>query len=225
MAIEVMDTTTVISLTVPFLKMVGEVVADLKRQELAQLDVDLLKVKRTELSERLDDFTSDMDKAVKHEKARAVQDSARLGMANTTVPTSNCRAIEQDASTELARATREYNRAIEEIALLEQKINVRSHRWWKPLRCWGSTMNTRQLKTFWISIGIIAVMLLFPPWQFYLKTTPVDLTRAGPYHFIFLGAPKWYAWTPEVDWVRLILPIVIVVIVAAGLMVTFRSRE
>jgi hypothetical protein len=100
-------------------------------------------------------------------------------------------------------------------------------------------MNTKQLTTLWTSIGIIVVMLLFPPWQFRLKSGGMEQVAPGPYHFMFLGPPvppvtssAGYLrgfhvnnWCPEVNQVRLISPIVIVVIVAGGLMVTFRSRE
>lgn len=133
-----MDTTTLISLTGTFLQTVGEVVADLKRQELARLDVELLHLKRTQLAEKLDDFKRELDTAVKQEKARAEQDLVSRGLANSTVRQSMLRAIEQDASTELEKATREYNRAIEEIAILEQKVNAQARPWWKKiLRCCG----------------------------------------------------------------------------------------
>jgi hypothetical protein len=42
-----------ISLTGGFFKFVGEVIADLKRQELATIDVDLLNLKKTQLAENL----------------------------------------------------------------------------------------------------------------------------------------------------------------------------
>jgi len=45
---------------------------------------------------------------------------------NTTVLDSRLRSIDLDAADELHKATREYNRAIEEIAMLEQQVKVRS---------------------------------------------------------------------------------------------------
>jgi hypothetical protein len=128
-----MDTTTLISLTGNFLKTLGEVVADLKRKELARIDLALLNLTRTQLSEKLSDFTAGLEAAVKHEKAVAQQDLVSRGLANSTVRDSRLRAIEQDASTELEKATREYNRAIEEIALLEQQVNENARPWWKRL--------------------------------------------------------------------------------------------
>ena len=133
-----MDTTTVISLTGTFLQTVGEVLADLKRQELAQLDADLLRLKRTQLAEKLADYKSGLNSAVKQEKVRAEQDLISRGLANSTVREGTLRAIEQDASAELERATREYNRAIEEMAILEQRVVTQARPWWKKLlRCSG----------------------------------------------------------------------------------------
>jgi hypothetical protein len=42
-----MDTSTLLSVTGGFVKYVGEVLAELKRQDLAQVDAELLKLKRT----------------------------------------------------------------------------------------------------------------------------------------------------------------------------------
>jgi len=128
-----METSTVIALTGGFFKFVGEVVADLKRQELATIDADLLNLKRTQLAEKLEDFKSDLDAAVKREKGRAEQDLISRGLANSSIRQSALWAIERDASNELARASREYNRAIEEIALLERKVKEQARPWWKKL--------------------------------------------------------------------------------------------
>lgn len=128
-----MDTTTLISLTGTFLQTVGEVVADLTRRDLATINVDLLNLERTELAEKLDDFKSQLDAAVNEQKARAEQDLISRGLANTTVRQSTLRGIEKDASIELERATREYNRAIEKIALLERKVTEQARPWWKRL--------------------------------------------------------------------------------------------
>lgn len=132
-----MDTSTVISVSGGFLKFVGEALADVKRQDLANVDADLLKLKRQVLAEKLEEFKSSLDTAAKLEKARSVQELISRGLANTTVRQSSLRAIEHDAATELERATREYNRAIEEIALIERKLEVQNRpRWWKKILCW-----------------------------------------------------------------------------------------
>jgi hypothetical protein len=131
-----MDTTTVIAITGSFLRSVGEIIADVKRQDLASINLDLLRLKRTQLAEKLDDFKSQLVAAVKQQKGRVEQDLISRGLGNTTVRGSMLRAVERDASTEVDRATREYNRAIEEIALLERKVTEQSRRWWRTLlRC------------------------------------------------------------------------------------------
>jgi hypothetical protein len=129
-----MDTSTVVSLTGSFLKLVGEVLADVKRHDLATLDADLLKLKRHVLSEKLEEFKSNLDAAVQKEKGKAEQDLISRGLGNSTVRESTLRAIEHDAATELEKASREYNRAIEEIALTERRLEVQNRPpWWKKL--------------------------------------------------------------------------------------------
>ena len=134
-----METSTIVSLTGKFLQVVGEVLADVKRQDLADADAKMLRFKRGLLSENLEHFKQDLNVAASQEKAKAEQDLLSRGLGNTTVRQSSLRAIEADAATELARATREYNRAIEEIALIERKLAVQNRPpWWKKsLRRFG----------------------------------------------------------------------------------------
>ncbi len=132
-----MDTSTVIAASGSFLKFVGEALADVNRQDLANIDADLLRLKRTVLAEKLEEFKSRLDIAAKQEKAKTEQDLISRGLANSTVRQSSLRAIENDAATELERATREYNRAIEEIALIERKLEVQNRpAWWKKVLRW-----------------------------------------------------------------------------------------
>ena len=129
-----MDTSTIISLTGDFLKFVGETLADVKRQDLANVDAELLKLKRRVLAENLEEFKSNLNAAANQEKAKAEQDLISRGFANSTVRQSSLRAIENDAAKEVERATRKYNRAIEEIALIERKLEVQKRPpWWKKV--------------------------------------------------------------------------------------------
>ncbi len=129
-----MDTPTVISLTGSFLKVVGEVLADVKRQDLATIDSDQLRLKRHLLCEELEEFKVSLDAAVKKEKGKAEQDLISRGLGNLTVRESTLRAIDHDAATEFEKASREYNRAIEEIALTERRLEVQNRPpWWKKL--------------------------------------------------------------------------------------------
>ena len=116
-----MDPSTIISLTGGFLRFVGETVADLRRLDVSSIDVDLLNLKRSHLAEKLKDFNRELEVAVKREKGRAEQDLISRGLSNSTIRSSTLRGIESDASKELDNATREYNREIEEIALLDAK--------------------------------------------------------------------------------------------------------
>lgn len=132
-----MNTSTVISLTGGFLKFVGECLTDIKRQDLANVDAELLKLKRKVLAEKLEEFKSGLATAAVQEKAKTEQDLISRGLANSTIRQSSLRAIEHDAATELERATREYNRAIEEIALMESKLEVQNRPpWWKKVLRW-----------------------------------------------------------------------------------------
>jgi len=127
-----MDTSTVISVSGTFLKLVGEVLGEVKRQDLANINAEFLRRKRNILSEKLEQFKSDLDIAANHEKARAEQDLISRGLANSTVRQSTIRSIETDPATQMERATCEYNRAIEEIALIERSIEVMNRPpWWK----------------------------------------------------------------------------------------------
>lgn len=121
-----MDISTVISATGGFLKLVGEVLADIKRQDVATLDADLLRLKRQILSEKLEEFKVKLDIAVKKEKGKAEQNLISRGLGNSTIRDTMLRAIEHDAATEVERASREYSRAIEEIALLERRLEVQN---------------------------------------------------------------------------------------------------
>jgi hypothetical protein len=131
-----MNTTTLISLSGGFLKFVGESLAEIKRKEFTTVDAELLKLKRDVLAEKLEDFKSSLDVAVKQEKAKSEQDLISRGLGNSTVRQNCLRAIEHDAAAELERATREYNRAIEEIALMERKLEVLNRSLWKKILRW-----------------------------------------------------------------------------------------
>src|SRR5207237_7080435 len=125
---------TVIAVKGHFLTFVGEVVADLKRQDLAAIDADLFRLKRAVLKEKLEEFQSGLVAAVTQQKAKVEQDLISRGLSNTTVRQGMLQAIERDAATESERASREYNRAIEEIALMERRLEVQNRRsWWKKL--------------------------------------------------------------------------------------------
>jgi hypothetical protein len=134
-----MDPYTVVGLTGTFVTLVGELLAGVKRQDLGAVDVDWLRMKRQQLSEKLAEYKSELDAAVKREKARAQLDHVSRGLGHSTVLQSAFRVIKQDAATQLGKATREYHGAIEEIAQIERKVEIRKRDGWlkKLLRRWG----------------------------------------------------------------------------------------
>jgi hypothetical protein len=121
------------SLTPTFIKLVGQVLADVKRRDLATINADLLRLKRDSLNDGLRKFKASLEVSVKQQKVKAAQGHISRGLGKTPIPRSTFAAIENHAAHQMVEATREYNRAIEEIALLEKKIALRSRPWWKRL--------------------------------------------------------------------------------------------
>ena len=132
-----MELDTVTSITDHFFKYVEELIADLKIRKLSKLDADLLQLKKTELTEKFDEFKSDFDAAVKQEKKRAAQETFSQGLANTTAMQNTLLAIEKNANNEMEKMSRAHSRAVKEITQLKRAVDERSQNWWKHLldRC------------------------------------------------------------------------------------------
>jgi hypothetical protein len=107
-----------------------------KRQGLSQIDAEFLRLKRDVLTEKLSELQSDLESAVRSEKAEIEKDLIRRRLDNSSMRFSSFRAVENDAAVRLEKALREFNRAIEEIALMERKIQEQSETWWTKLRRW-----------------------------------------------------------------------------------------
>ncbi|MDA0835156.1 MAG: hypothetical protein O2955_17480 [Planctomycetota bacterium] len=122
---------TLISATSSFMKIMGEIIADIQRMDIAEIDLELLKLKHAELSDRFDIFKSELERKIIKQKSHVEQDLNARGLSNTTMRYGLLRAVETQGSDELAKAAQEYNRAIEVIALLERKVNTNKGRWWK----------------------------------------------------------------------------------------------
>ncbi len=105
----------------------------MKRQRVADTDLEKLRLQRTVWAEKLEDVQAKLQVAIVQDKAAAKQDLISRGLGNTTVVDSKSRAIEQDAANELNNAIREYNRAIEEIALLERRVKECATSLWRKL--------------------------------------------------------------------------------------------
>jgi hypothetical protein len=128
-----MDASTAASLASNFLQAVGELVADLKRRELAEIDLDLLRLKRDELRRKLEDLKCHLAESVIVQKAKTEQSLLTRGLSNSTIRDGMLRAIEQDANGQMERAVREYNLVIAELALTEQRIKANARPLWKRL--------------------------------------------------------------------------------------------
>jgi len=105
----------------------------LKRAEFANIDIDLLRLKRDTLRERLEDLEKELAAAAKLAKGNKAGELADRGLGGSTIIDSFTMGIERDANDQLAVARREYNRAIEEIALMERRIVEGRVPWWKRL--------------------------------------------------------------------------------------------
>lgn len=104
----------------------------------------------------------------------------------------------------------------------------------------GDILNNKQRKIIFIAIGILILMLIFPPWQYKVETSSLTKNAIGPYRLIFIGPPdvpttsregsrayfkEHYRpnWTAEVDWSRLILSCVVIVLIASGFVLYFKK--
>jgi len=105
-------------------------------------------------------------------------------------------------------------------------------------------INKRQLITIWASIAALVLIFIFPPWRF-IYHTPKGIRlieKHGPYASIFsppeipvtsigeygtkyfLGYPR-KRWTSEIDFDRIALFSSAVVLIATGLIITFRKQN
>jgi hypothetical protein len=135
------DASTYLSTGATFIAKVGEALAELKRADIAKVDAEMLRLKRGYLAELWEETKKEIEKGVAQNKASTQQAMTDKGMGNTTVLSSHFQAIDRDAQAEMDRCAKEYARAIEEIALMEQKIAIQNRsvfdviRGWLGIRC------------------------------------------------------------------------------------------
>jgi hypothetical protein len=123
-----MDADTWIEVAAPFYTAVGEVVKELTRRNIADIDLELLKLKREELTDRLNETRTKVAKAADLEKKNAVADLSSRGLGGSSLKESTIGGVDSRSAEVLDKMHREYNRAIEKIALMERKVS--SRRWW-----------------------------------------------------------------------------------------------
>jgi hypothetical protein len=132
-----MDADHWLDIVAPFYKVVGEAVEELTRRSIAEIDTDLLRLKREELTDQLEETRASVAQAANLEKKNQIADLASRGLSGATLKESFENGVDTRSTEVLKKMHREYNRAIEKIALLERK--VRARQWWPwPLR-WVSS--------------------------------------------------------------------------------------
>jgi len=130
-----MDADTWLKVAGPFYTAVGEVLEELTRRSIAEIDVELLTIKREELSDRLEETRSAVAKAADLEKKNAVADLIARGLGGSSLKESTVNGVDNRSAEVLDKMHREYNRAIEKVALLEHNVTVRNGQWWlRPVR-------------------------------------------------------------------------------------------
>jgi len=97
-------------------------------------------------------------------------------------------------------------------------------------------LNKNQKTVLWVALGIIVLMGIFPPWIYGTNTTPLNSSgkidgpttfeeSAAEYHFIFvpptqtggLGDNFFVSHTHRLDYGRLFIEWIVVIVVAGGL--------
>ena len=128
-----MEPDTVTSRTDHFFKYAEEMITDLKSRKLSKFDEEFLQLKMIELTEIFDKFKSDFDASLKHEKARAAQETFSQGLANTTAMHNTLLAIERNAKNEMEKASRAHSHAVKDLTQMKREVTERSKNWWSKL--------------------------------------------------------------------------------------------
>ena len=106
-------------------KFFGETLADLQNRDFARLDSELLRQKRNVLKEKLEALERKVPDQVDLEQKNNQAELTSRGLGGSSGVYAFNLAIENNANERLDEARREYNRAISEIGILEQRIAVR----------------------------------------------------------------------------------------------------
>ena len=98
-------------------------------------------------------------------------------------------------------------------------------------------MNKKQKIALWSCIVAIVLIMMFPPWKFVFFQHDIKDRVAG-YSFFLLPPPVpdtdgtgiyltriTDAWDADIDYSRLVIPIVIVLVICGGLMVSLCSES
>ena len=131
-----MDAGEWVSIVAPFYTAIGQVLEEFSRQTIAEIDIALLRLEREKLTEKLEDTRTAIVKAADLEKKNKIADLASRGLLGSSIRESSSNGVDTRSADVLEKMHREYNRAIEKLALLEQKVNVRNNQWWRKPAKW-----------------------------------------------------------------------------------------
>jgi hypothetical protein len=128
------DASAIVSIGTAFQTAVGGILSDLKRQEIAKIDIELLELKRKDLLHRYETFQRETLFAAEKEKLRVDGDLRARGLFNSSIRDGEHEAINQAAISQRAMADHEYHHALAEISLQERRIKELSKSWWMRLK-------------------------------------------------------------------------------------------
>jgi len=111
----------------------GEVRANLDRQSVADLDLDQINLLRLQVDQKFNELKAQLADFVALRKDTVEKVMIERGVTNATIRFNMLRIIDKEASDETEIAAREYNRGIEELSLLERKVQDANRSWWKKL--------------------------------------------------------------------------------------------
>lgn len=121
-----------------FYKYAGGVMEDLRKRDIADIDITFLDLKRQGMAEKMEELSKKLQGEITRKKAEADQDLTSRGLFNTTVRDSMHFGIERAAKEEEEKAQKENSRILEALALEERKINeltvTRLGRAWRWLK-------------------------------------------------------------------------------------------
>jgi hypothetical protein len=127
-----MDAFKWLEVVAPFYAAVGESIEELTRRSPADIDPDLLRLKREEIADKFEDAKSGLAKAADLAKKNAVADLASRGLLGSSLKELSQKSIDSKATEELGKMQREYNRAMERLAVLERNVSGREVNTNKP---------------------------------------------------------------------------------------------
>lgn len=83
-------------------------------------------------------------------------------------------------------------------------------------------MNDKQKKALWLGIAIMAAMGIYPPWNF--QSSQASIPELIGYSWIFLPARTWTE-ANVIDVTRLTIQWIVVALITAGLLVSFKTSD